>query len=212
MVATLFISLFVIFAQTSYSQDGATWLEYSTKGNQQATGHNFTVQYPPSYIKPTDFSKEEYLQTFAEEDEEGSGDNFYYLTAGIKNFPNKIMPSALKTEGVWDLKKLDQFWRDLAKGVPGVKTIDTAISWGNVPMLKLSTSEIKDDITSLSAILFALHGDKLIKLECGLNTFGADPEYANQDLTKEPRCHSYFSSLKFLDNPVASIGLGVVGK
>jgi hypothetical protein len=80
--------------------------------------------------------------------------------------------------------------------------MDSAISWGNIPMVRYSTSEIKDDITSISAIQFALHGDKLIKLECGFGTIGADPEFADQDYTTNPTCQSYFNSLYFIDYPL----------
>jgi hypothetical protein len=87
---------FVInFSQVSYAQDSTTWLELSTKGHHQTTGHNFTLHYPPSYEKTSDFSKKDYLQTFVEsEDEEGSGDSYYYLTIGIHNLPNNILLSS----------------------------------------------------------------------------------------------------------------------
>ncbi|MDR1677880.1 MAG: hypothetical protein LBS44_05755 [Deltaproteobacteria bacterium] len=91
------------------------WLEFSTKGHPQTTGHNFTLHSPRLYEKTSDFSKEDYLQTFVESDEEGSGDSYFYLTVSIHNLPNNILPSSLLPDGLWDFKTLDQFWNILAK-------------------------------------------------------------------------------------------------
>jgi hypothetical protein len=135
-------------------------------------------------------------------DEEDSGDTDYYLAVGIHDLPDNIEPSALRTEGSWDYKKLEPFWTDLAKKEPGIKTMERAISWGNIPMAKFSVGEIQDEVTLLNAILYALHGDKLIKLECGLNIFNADPAFAERDYSKEQTCVSFFNSLQFLDYPL----------
>jgi hypothetical protein len=183
-----------------YSQDGTTWLDYSTKGNAQTTGHDFALKYPPSYPKASDFSKKDYLQVFAVDDEEGSGDSFYYLTVGIENIPDNVDESTLKTDSIWDLKKLEAFWSTLAKKIPGFKSLEQAINWGSIPMVKYRVYEIKDDVMSLSAVYYAMRKGKLVKLECGFNMFNGDEEFgASTDLTKDPTCISYFNSLKFLD-------------
>jgi hypothetical protein len=203
IAVSFFILLMVIFPVASYSQDGTLWIDYSSKGNPQATGHNFTLQYSPYYVESSDFSKEDYLQTFIIDDEEGSGDSFLYLTVGIHDLPNGVASSSLKSDGLWDIKKLSQLWDVLAKETSSIKTMKQAISWDNIPMVKFSTNEIKDGILFLSGILFALHGDKLIKLECGMNTFGSDdPEFAAQDYSANQTCRSYFNSLQFIDSPL----------
>jgi hypothetical protein len=199
VVISLLTLLMILASQASYAQDGMVWLEYSTKNNPRTRGNSFTLNYPPSYVLATEFSKDEYLQIFEEYDEEGSGDNYAYLTVNIQNLPNNIKSSALLTGGTWDFQKLDHLWQIIAKEISGVMRMDSAISWGNVPMVKFATSEIKGEITFLSGVLFALHGDKLIKLKCGFNTFGDDPEFARRDLTRTPVCHSYFNSLQFLE-------------
>jgi hypothetical protein len=209
LFASSFLFLLVaVFVEPLYSQDGTTWTEYSSKGNPKTVGHDFTLKYPPSYEMPTDFSRDEYLQAFVFTDEEDTGDSYEYLTVGIHNLPKNIAPSSLRTEGLWNFKKLDEFWFTLAKDIEGIKTMDRAISWGNIPMVKFSTSEIKDDTLIRSAILIALHGDKLIKLECGNSLFGYDPDpnsdydFAEEDLTTLSICSSYFNSLNFLDYPL----------
>jgi hypothetical protein len=153
--------------------------------------------------KASDFPQDKYIQLFDDSgEEESSGDNYQYLTVGIQNLPNNIAPSALKTDNLWDFNKLDNFWKSLAKQIPDVKTLAQAISWGNIPMAKFSTSKIDTDgIKFLSGILFALHGDKLIKLECGLNSFG-DIDIGNLNYAKEPTCSTYFNSLEFIDAPL----------
>jgi hypothetical protein len=139
------------------------------------------------------------VQTFILESE--SGDDYYYLTVGIKNLPPNIAASSLKPNGIWDISKLEQLWSAVARNVSAVRTREESISGGNIPIVKFSTSEIVDDVTFISAILFALHGDKLLKLECGFNSFGSDIEFAQIDLTKDETCQTYFNSLNFTDNP-----------
>jgi hypothetical protein len=189
-----------IFSDASYSQDGTRWVEYSTKGNPKTTGHDFTIKHPPSYEKATEFKKDEYIQVFNINDEEGSGDTYYYLAIGINNLPDNITPSTLRTEGVWNLLNLNSFWDIVAKQIKGVRTKAQAIDWENLPMAKFTAVEILEGTTDLSTILFALHGDKLIKLECGMITFEEVPEFADTYFAQDSPCSAYFNSLAFLDS------------
>jgi hypothetical protein len=189
-----------VISEPVYAQDGTTWNLYSSKGNSNTVGYDFTLQFPPSYEKVTDFSKEDYLQTFVVNDEEGSGDSIYYLTVGIHNLPSNIAPLNLQTDGIWDTKKLKELWATIAKQIPDFQTQDQAISWGNIPMAKYRVFKFDGEITFISAILYALHGQKLIKLECGFNSIGGDPDFGTDiDLTQDPTCSSYFNSLNFID-------------
>jgi hypothetical protein len=199
-LSAVFLALTV--SKAAYSQDGTAWQEYSTQGNPKAAGHNFTLKYPSYYIMPTDFPETDFLQTFVpKEDEEDSGDSFFYMTVAIKDLPDGADLSSLKTDGYWNSRELDRFWVSLAEEIPGVKALLRGVSFENLPMAKISTSTISDDIVNLKAILFVLHGDKLVKLECGEGAFGADPEYGDQDYAKKPACVTYFNSLTFTELP-----------
>ncbi|MDR2366589.1 MAG: hypothetical protein LBF58_00525 [Deltaproteobacteria bacterium] len=198
LAISLLFLVMVVFPGPVYSQDGTTWVEYSSERNTQTAGHEFTLIYPPDYEKISEFSKEDYIQTFVYQDEEGSGDAFFYLTVGIENLPNDITEATLQTEGTWDLKKLDEFWKTVASQIPGVLSQDPIISSGSIPAVKLRAYQSNADIAYMTAIYFALHKDKLIKLECGNNIMGGGPDYGKDlDLTQEPICLSYFNSLKF---------------
>jgi lipopolysaccharide export LptBFGC system permease protein LptF len=195
----LFLVLMMVIPQTSYSQDGTQWRDYSSQGNPKAKGHNFTLKYPSYYVQSTDFENE-FVQVFnMEESEEESGDSFFYLTASIKNLPNNTNQSALKTNGVWDLSLLNQFWTNIANGIPDVRAIDQSIDWYNIPMARFSTYKESDGVFFMSAILLALHGDKLVQLNYHYNTFIG--EGATTYLTEDETCKTFFNSLIFIDKP-----------
>jgi hypothetical protein len=195
----VFFSFLIVFSPISYAQDGTTWLEFSTLDHPRATGQNFILHHPSSYEKYSDFNKEEYLQIFVESNEEGSGDRTYWLTVGIKNLPNNLLASSLGRPGVWFNDELDKLWKTIAKEIPYLKFMQHTITWYNIPMARFSTGEIRDGFTIITAILFALHGDKLIKLECGYTVIDVYPEETDQDYTTNPTCQSYFNSLQFID-------------
>jgi hypothetical protein len=50
--------------------------------------------------------------------------------------------------------------------------------------------------------LFALHGNKLVRLECGDEIYGANPEGAETDLSENLTCLAFFNSLRFLESPM----------
>jgi hypothetical protein len=62
-------------------------------------------------------------------------------------------------------------------------------------MARFSTGTVEDAGTSLQAVLFALHGDRLILLECGSVIFGEGPP-VRAIMDKEP-CPVFFNSLRF---------------
>jgi hypothetical protein len=114
----------VLFPASSYSQEGAKLLTYSSKDNPKAAGHDFTIQYPPPYEKCEADSPDEFLQLYCINDEEGSGDIYYYLSAKIQGLPDNIQPASLQADGSWDLKKLGAFWETVAEQLRGVVARD----------------------------------------------------------------------------------------
>jgi hypothetical protein len=118
-------------------------------------------------VKSTEFSQEEYLQTFSNEaaEEESGGDYFETLTVGIQELPDNISPSSCQTDSFWDIKKVEEFWSNITSDLKGIRSKDIAISWGNIPMAKYSVFLYSNnEIIYNLAILFALHGNKVIKL------------------------------------------------
>lgn len=200
LLSSFLLLAMIPFSGALYPQDGVAWLDYGTRGNPKTAGHNFTLKYPSDYEKATDFSKDEYLQTFIYSDEEGSGDSILYLTVGIQDLPKNIDPATLQANGNWDTQKLEELWKTVGSSISGVNNQEQAVGWGNIPMAKYRVYQNNGDIASVSAMLFALHKDKLIKLECGYDSMGGGEDYGSDlDYTKDPTCVSYFSSLTFTE-------------
>jgi hypothetical protein len=198
------VILALAVSKASYSQDGTEWLEYSTRGDPKAAGHDFTLRYTPGYVKANEFSRAEFLQVFVPNEEApgGSGvDSYYYMTAGIQDMPEGVTPSSFKTEGYWDLERLERFWDVIAGKMQGVTAVAKAVGFGGLPMARISSVELKGELAYLKATLLVLHGEKNVKLECGMNILVLDQEFSGEDFAKYPGCASYFSSLTFAELP-----------
>jgi hypothetical protein len=199
--------MFLILAflpTVSYSQYDK-FIEYSTKGNPKAMGHNFTIKIPDYYIKIKNYPSN-YLEAFEIDDKYGElvgdGDIHDYFAIEILKVPNNITSSALQTNGNWDNNKLKKFWDIVAKDVPGIRKQQQTINWDNIPVLQLSTYIIEGEGSDNMAILFALHNNGIVKFECGTDTWLGnirDIETTKEDLTESARCMAFFGSLKFLN-------------
>ncbi|MDR2388118.1 MAG: hypothetical protein LBE80_11140 [Deltaproteobacteria bacterium] len=199
LISGLFL-MTMLFSGAVYSQDQSQWLSYSSQGQAQAAGLNFTLKYPSYYQKETGFDKNVYLQTFGILDEEGSGDTYEYLTVAIQDLPKNIDGSSLQANGNWDNQKLEELWKSLASSIQGAQSQEQAIGFGNIPMAKIRVYNNNGEVVTVEAVEYALHKDKLIKLECGFNTFAGEVGYGSDiDYTKDETCVLYFNSLTFTD-------------
>jgi hypothetical protein len=189
-------------SKAAYSQDGTEWLEYSPRNNPKAVGHNFTLKYPSSFAMQSVSSETDYLQIFDPIRTEGDpGEVHKFLSVNIQDLPDGFDLSSLKTDGYWNLRELDRFWADIAAELPGARDLFGAVSFEKLPMAKIPATMVDDGIITISAILLVLHGDKLVRLECGMSAYEAEPEFANEDYSKDPLCVSYFNSLTFTELP-----------
>jgi hypothetical protein len=172
---------------------------WSTKGNPEAAGHDFTIQYPSDY-STEHLPVEGYLEVFILPIGDEQSGNGLFMAAGIEGMPKGFTPGQLKRDGKWSLKMLDDFWQAIANNAGGAKNLAKSIA-GDIPTCTMSTFLIGGGATVQGAVQYSLHGDKLVTLSCGRTTAGAHPALEEADYSKDPQCVSYFSSLQFLDPP-----------
>jgi hypothetical protein len=187
----LVLCLLLLFTPLSEAQDGTTWPTFSTKGLAASKGLNLTVQHPPTYV-PVPDNVPGYLKVFAVDSE--SGDSFYFMSIGVSPLPGNAASSSFKTGDFWDKDKLHVLWSDLAKSLTGVNSIKIDyLNWGQNPAARISILESDGEFVKNFDIQYAIFNDSLIKLECGVNHFGAIEDHPEAFLSTE--CSIYFNSL-----------------
>ncbi|MDR3205085.1 MAG: hypothetical protein LBV23_10160 [Deltaproteobacteria bacterium] len=192
-INTLFLAFFSTSLIISLAL-GPAWAQSPAQSFEvapnQAKGLSFTIT-PPENYEGSDTQAQEYIKVFSLESE--SGDNFYFAAIGaIETLPVGLAPESLKTaDGKWNEGKLKELWDTLTAKIEG-KIVLTQSSQGPHPTAKQTSLTSNEGISQYLETQWYVVNDKLIKLECGYNSFETETE------SPEPMedCAKFFDSLK----------------